>query len=262
VFFDEGRRCRIHRALGHEALPLSCRQFPRVSVLEPRGISLTLSHFCPTAASLLEPAVPFGLTSHPPAFSDRSEYAGLDVRDAVPPLLRPDMAMDWESWWRCEAHAVEVLNTSTTTGDALHIIGRATEHLRIWSPNDGPLDSAVDAAWRAARASVPTAPVMLDHAALYADVSASIPDEHRPATVTDGRPLADGVVRRLLAAHVFANWTAHLGEGLRAWRRSIETVAGLAGAGVDVRTIDLLLRHLADPYTLARRWSVDDRRPL
>src|SRR4051794_29381476 len=34
VFFDEsdGGGCLVHRALGHDALPLACRQFPRVVV--------------------------------------------------------------------------------------------------------------------------------------------------------------------------------------------------------------------------------------
>ena len=37
VFYDAGaKRCGIQRALGHDALPLACRQFPRVSVHESR----------------------------------------------------------------------------------------------------------------------------------------------------------------------------------------------------------------------------------
>src|SRR5262245_46910949 len=45
VFHDcgaaTGGRCRIHTALGHDALPLACRQFPRVSLVDPRGVSVT-----------------------------------------------------------------------------------------------------------------------------------------------------------------------------------------------------------------------------
>jgi Fe-S-cluster containining protein len=58
VFYDRSPaaaagRCRIQSVLGHEGLPLACRQFPRVSVHDPRGVSVTLSHYCPTAAGLL-----------------------------------------------------------------------------------------------------------------------------------------------------------------------------------------------------------------
>ncbi|MBP8273114.1 MAG: hypothetical protein KAY59_01715, partial [Acidobacteria bacterium] len=31
-------QCEIHALRGHDALPLACRQFPRVSILEPRGV--------------------------------------------------------------------------------------------------------------------------------------------------------------------------------------------------------------------------------
>ncbi len=54
VFHDPAGRCAIHSALGHDALPVACRQFPRVSVTDPRGVSVTLSHYCPTAAALLD----------------------------------------------------------------------------------------------------------------------------------------------------------------------------------------------------------------
>src|SRR5687768_14493098 len=39
VFHDDNAQggCRIHRAMGHSALPLACRQFPRQSVRDPRG---------------------------------------------------------------------------------------------------------------------------------------------------------------------------------------------------------------------------------
>ena len=58
-----------------------------------------------------------------------------------------------------------------------------------------------------------------------------------------------------LAAHVFANWTAHLGEGLRTWLRSIETVLFLLEVGWTMPEVDLWLRHYADPRLLARVWS-------
>ena len=62
-----------------------------------------------------------------------------------------------------------------------------------------------------------------------------------------------------IAAHAFASWTAHLGEGLRTWLRSVEAAFALVELGLGVRTADLLLRHLCDPHALARTWSRAER---
>jgi hypothetical protein len=86
----------------------------------------------------------------------------------------------------------------------------------------------------------------------------AIPPELRAES---GRLKADGprppanVVSNFLAAHAFANWTAHLGEDLLTWQRSIEAAFALVELGGGVRQADLLLRHLADPHRLARVWS-------
>ena len=44
--------CAVHREMGEEALPSACRHFPRVVTLSPLGVSVTLSHYCPTAAGM------------------------------------------------------------------------------------------------------------------------------------------------------------------------------------------------------------------
>jgi hypothetical protein len=66
-------------------------------------------------------------------------------------------------------------------------------------------------------------------------------------------------ITRVLAAHAFANWTAHMGRGLRTWLRSLEAVHASIASGFDVAQVDLLLRHLADPAELARAWSEVER---
>ena len=58
VSFERGMggatsQCAIHRVLGHDALPSACRHFPRAAVTDDLGTFVTLSHFCPTAASML-----------------------------------------------------------------------------------------------------------------------------------------------------------------------------------------------------------------
>ena len=53
MFLGADRRCAVHRQLGRETLPSACRDFPRVVTLTPLGVSITLSHYCPTAAGML-----------------------------------------------------------------------------------------------------------------------------------------------------------------------------------------------------------------
>jgi hypothetical protein len=102
----------IHKTLGHDALPLACRQFPRVCVTDPRGVSVTLSHYCPTAAGLLaneSSHASESILTNPARFPPQAEYVGLDAVHALPPLLRPGILMDWDSWWEIERLSVEVL---------------------------------------------------------------------------------------------------------------------------------------------------------
>jgi len=267
VFFERGARsCRIHETLGHDALPLACRQFPRVSVRDPRGVSLTLSAYCPTASTLLHSSAPVTIVESPAAFPDTGEYEGLDARTALPPLLTRDRLMDWESWWRVEARAVELLTESgDSAADALGRLRAAVESTIGWTPNDGQLIDRIDDAFETIRTTAGDCrhASHLDPAAVArrrAAVEESIPEDLQSSTaprqaVVAVSPPSDAVLRRFLASHAFANWTMHVGQGLRAWLRSIEAAHALVASGLDVRAADLRLRHLADPEALARKWS-------
>jgi Fe-S-cluster containining protein len=249
VFHDPAGRCAIHGALGHDALPLACRQFPRVSVIDPRGVSVTLSHFCPTAAALLDgSSCEAGIVLNPHAFPQSGEYVGLDARTALPPLLRPGMLLDWESWWEIEAATVEALLTSSgTVNAALGRVQRAVQRLLQWTPAEGPLGSHVSAAFAGDSSSVFTIDPKLVGLAM-----AAIPEEARADAPWSAKvATSDTATRRFLAAHAFANWTIHLGDGLWPWWRSIETAAALLEAGAGVRHADLVLRHLIDPKAFA-----------
>ncbi len=260
AFFDDssaasGGRCRIQSALGHDALPLACRQFPRVSVHDPRGTSVTLSHYCPTAAALLDADLPVGITitTNAAAFPDSGEYVGLDARQSLPPLLRPGLLMDWDAWWECERLAVELLGAAGdhATRTAPARLRAAVADVAAWSPPDGPLINRVrDAFAHAAAADVNTA--RLPSTPLVDAVFDSIPADVRPERLAEAAMTSAHATRRFLAAHAFANWTAHLGEGLEVWLRSIEAAAALIEEGAGVRQADLLLRHLADTETLVR----------
>lgn len=257
VFFDEanGRRCRVHAALGHEALPLACRQFPRVVVRDPRGVSIVLSHYCPTAAALLGHNTPASVTESPRGFPVTGEYEGLDVREALPPLLRPDVLMDWDSWWEFERLSVELLgNSGVPIALTLARLAQVVEQVRIWRPGDAALGDRIRQAF-ADDTPVPS-PAAVDLEARAEEVTAAIPEGCRtPGGSEDPRRQNPVAIRQFLAAHAFANWTAHLGMGLRTWRRFIEAAYALLQSGYDIRQVDLRLRHLADPRALAERWS-------
>ena len=62
------RHCAVHATLGHDALPASCQHFPRVCLVDARGVRVALSHFCPTAAAMLvDDARPVTIVRGPPA---------------------------------------------------------------------------------------------------------------------------------------------------------------------------------------------------
>lgn len=258
-------RCELHRALGHAALPLACRQFPRVSVHDPRGVSITLSHFCPTAAELLDSTLPVGISETSSGFPRHGEYVGLDVRTALPPALRPDMLMDWESWWMWEREAVALLADVAEPGEGLERLSVAVEHARSWRPADGPLNVRIETAFRLAKGSDrPTRFTSDVLASRVDDALAAVPDELRPGarpTPPTASMISPRAHRNFLVAHAFANWTAHIGEGLRSWLRSVEAAHAMLVTGQSIGEADLLLRHLADPAALARAYSQAERYP-
>ena len=255
VFFDDrgGRLCRIHAALGHAALPLACRQFPRVSVTDPRGASVTLSHYCPTALSMLTGQAPVAIT-RASTFPADAEYVGLDATTSLPPLLRPGVLMDWDAWWEWERLAVLYLGQAMGPIDrTLSTLSAAVEDVRAWTPGDGDLTG------RVRRAFADPTPARSRRgpraASLVGEIVEAIPEDIRPASPTGHAVPGDDVLHRYVAAHAFANWTAHLGQGLRSWFRSLEGVVALVESGCGIRHADLLVRHLADPNHLAAAWS-------
>jgi hypothetical protein len=252
--------------MGHAALPLACRQFPRQSVRDPRGVSVTLSHYCPTAYDLLSDySGSISIVNNAVAFPAGAEYVGLTADHGLPPLLHPRLAMDWESWWLFEALSVSLLAEAK---EPLLRLGLAVEYARTWTVDHGSLSAHLTDAFGRARAAAAgvTHFSASQSTERIADVMASIPGKWLgvatdalalPAAV----PVDDLVSRRYLAAHAFANWTAYQGEGLRTWFRAIETAACLLRHTADPGRADLLLRHLADSTALIDRWKHADRQP-
>jgi hypothetical protein len=256
IFYDRapGRHCRAHRLAGHGALPLACRQFPRVVIVDPRGASITLSHACPTAAALLDSRAPVRIVDDAPAFPPEGEYVGLDARASLPPLLRPNLLMDWDAVSAWERLSVALLTRDAGPVEATFARLRGVvDDVRTWRPGDGGLAARIEAAF-----AVPAHPreCRPPRDALAADVIDAIPPDLRTpdAARREPRP-ADHIARRFLAAHAFASWTLQLGGGLRTWLRGLEAADALLDAGYGVGGADRLLRHLADPTALARRWA-------
>jgi len=83
-FYDRRLRCcDVHRQHGETALPSSCFHFPRRALIDDRGVIVSLSHFCPTAAELLITTPgPLEIVADPPAFPTTRDYEGLDGRHA------------------------------------------------------------------------------------------------------------------------------------------------------------------------------------
>ena len=298
----ESRLCAIQVRLGHEALPLSCRQFPRVALLEADAVRVTLSHFCPTAAWMLFAGAP-----EPPSvvldaagIAGRCEHSGFDARTTIPPLLRPGVAMDVETCRLWETHLLRIFGSPAgqTPEDALARVAIAADTIRGWQVQQGSLAShaagiladgcvtprgrwtmslaSAVRLFRLAADSVPpglAAPEVPD-AAQRADTAWV-----RPRWEDEEQPFA-GPIGRYLAARSFGAWSAYLGEGLRT--QSAMLAVALAAVRTEavretsraqrmlddtllhaaIRSADLLLHHLSDTAALVRSLAPVEHGPL
>lgn len=225
--------CSIHRAAGQHALPVACRMFPRVALRDARGWAITLSHFCPTAASLLfEDTRPVEIVEPAASVTNVGPLDGLDASDAIPPLLRDGVLMDLESFSEWESQAIRVLSGADDTPEtAVARLEAITDELARWTPGSGDLIDAVRAAFAAPRGR-----------------------SHQPPPTRESR-----AVQRWLAAHLFGNWIAYQGRGLRTIVRYVRAcldvyVVELARDGnalEAIRRSDFLIIHESDSQRLA-----------
>jgi len=231
TFFDgDSHLCAIHHAAGHAALPLSCRMFPRLVLHDARGTLISLSHFCPTAAGLLFDAgsswPPVGIVDAPSSLTDVGPLDGLDARDVWPPLLRPGVLMDLESYAAWERLGIELLSREGIAPDvSLELLAATTGRITSWAA-EGP------------------APLL--HAVRDAFGMLSPP----PTTVLE---VEDRAVKRWVAARLFGNWIAYQGDGLAAIVRHLRgclatytTELARDGSPLEaIRRSDLLIVHHA-----------------
>jgi Fe-S-cluster containining protein len=286
VFYDStGRRCIVHRDLGEGHLPLTCRHFPRVSVQDRRGTFVSLSHFCPTAASMLFSDAAVEIVAEPPAFPD-ADYDGLIVTaDDLPPLLHPRVLMDLEGYSAWERHMVgRCADLRERPETILSTLMRDADLLRRWRPGSVTLSEAV---WELPHDVVEGAPQEELGSSVQRrdEVVAAVPDDLKPVNDDDGlaqawtryvRPVWDefrAPLNRFLAAKAFASWTAYQGRGVKTIVRGLEAALALvrvesarqcrnAGRPLDAellleafRQSDFALNHLAVGEDLAKAWS-------
>jgi Fe-S-cluster containining protein len=287
VFFEPGPNlCIVHRDLGVDALPATCRHFPRVAIRDARGTFITLSHFCPTAASMLfRDDVALRIVEAPPAFPP-GDYDGLAVHDDdVPPLLHPGMPMDHDGYSAWEEHLVaRCAELERSPESVLATMMRDARLLGTWRPGGRSLRETIAALPKDYVAVRPHTTLTVS-LALYAGVIAAVPDEFKPEPDEDGLPAAfeefvvpewhqfHAPVNRFVAAKSFATWTAYQGRGLATIVRGIEAAVALvrveaarlcreASRALDAgllleafRGADFALNHLAVGEDLAHGWS-------
>ena len=290
VFFDRGTHlCVVHRDAGEETLPATCRHFPRLAVADSRGTFLTLSHYCPTAASMLfRDDVDLQVVEAPPAFP-LANYDGLTVTaEDLPPLLSPAMLMDPDGYSAWERHMVRRCNAGVLPESVVATLTSDVAQLRTWRPATGSL---VDAIQRLPLSFIAAGP----HASLAAsvrlreEVVGAIPDDLKPHADEHGLEDAYSAlvlpkwsafqrpINRYLAAKAFASWTAYQGRGLATIVRGLEAALALvrieasrqcrdAHRPLDrdllieaFRSADFALNHLAVGEDLAETWSQAER---
>jgi hypothetical protein len=279
--------CHIQRVLGPQALPSACAHFPRECLIDARGVSVTLSHYCPTAAALLfdHPGA-VTIVEGPAAVVEEPE--GLDARDVLPPLLARGVLMDHEGYAAWERHVVFMLAGAgaCSVGDVdatLDLLEEDARALSTWRPGASTIAEAI--------ARLPTRagrlmPIEIDwdreRALIDCALGSLTPSHHWAGYAEDPAPVwrrlvVDGwmawkkPIGRLVAAHAFASWIGYQGANLvtsnlrlrltvavlraEAIRRCAEDEAPLDRARLteSIRQTDLLLVHLADRAQLAHR---------
>ena len=287
VFYHRGSGlCVVHRDLGEPQLPATCRHFPRLALRDRRGTSISLTHYCPTAADMLfrEDAA-LEIVASPAAFPP-AEYEGLVIRpDDWPPLLHPRMLMDFEGYTAWERHMVaRCAEPGMPPESVVATLERDAKLLRGYQPGGR---SIADTIGSLPAAAVPAAPPsgLAGSLALFDEMMRAVPEDRRPDPGEAGlEPVyAEDVLpewerwsrplNRYLASKAFASWTAYQGRGVLTIVRGLEAALALvrveaarqcrhAQRALDAgllreafREADFVLNHLAVGEDLAEAWS-------
>jgi hypothetical protein len=168
--FHDGR-CTVY---AHR--PLSCVHFPYVCLIDARGVHVTLSHYCPTAASLLfEHRGSIEIVEGPPPIAGLEIPEGLDARESLPPLRpktrdpRPAL-MSFEEFSEWERDELKTLSALAGESRFAAVIERflAAKLFASWAAYQGDGITAIRDAVRAA------------HRVLLAEIDTACRDAGRP----------------------------------------------------------------------------------
>ena len=245
VFFEAGKPgCSIHAIK-----PAGCMHFPYACLIDPRGVHVTLSHYCPTAASMLfEHTDPIAIVEGPAPIA--GELEGLDARESLPPVFSaatdtaPPRLMTFDELSAWERYQVEHARLDELVGDDLALFNQAR--------------AAVPQPW-----SWPDAPEHLE-------------DTWYSLVAPKWFQFEDALAR-YAAAKVFGSWSLYLGNGVEAAGHTARVAAAVLrieaarqcrmfGQPLDrqllieaIRQTDLLVVHYADQSLLAASASSPER---
>jgi hypothetical protein len=240
-------------------------------VLEPETVSVSLSHYCPTAAGLLfRQDTGLSLVEGPPGFPAAWPFEGLDARSTYPPFLRPGVLLGFDGLRTFEQEAVGVL-AGVELWRSLGRIEGAVAAFRGWVPARGPLTDHIRASFRAAAAtstpwrSADPSPTLTASLTKGAQVDLRLPAFSE--STLEPPPGIDVALRRYLAARLIAAWIMFQAEDIdavmRYLRLCLNTVL-LFEADQSretpepsrwkeaIRSADLWILHYCDPELLAR----------
>lgn len=258
--FRQNQRCSLQQAFGEEMLPSACRHFPRLFLRDPRGTLVTLSHYCPSAATLLLDDRPITVMDAAPPLALAEPIEGLDAREALPPMLRPGLLADIQGYATWEDAVIAEFGKAPSVVDALGRISAATERIRLWTPMRGRLRDSVASAFA-------TVPLQASAGAGLSDGFGAVHEVTGPhplldvdhdftaawmALESDWSDLLRRPMANYMAACTFGNWTAYRGQGLRT------VVAWLHGC-YDVLRVQLV-RHARNAGEVNREVLIDSFR--
>lgn len=239
VFLEPGQLglCAIHRDLGHEALPTACRHFPRVVVLDPRGVSLSLSCVCPTVAGLLYDAAPewHQVVHEGPVVLPGMQWEGLDARDTLPPQVSETRLWDWDAMTAYELQTLNALSTHAPE-QALAVVAGATA--RLEHDSQGSLEALVETAFRAPAPAAHEPDVDALVRLAVASSPGADPDAWAPGA--DAAAAAEFWLRhqpqvsRYLASRVMASAVVYHARSARVWSSWLQTAYAVLRRSVDL----------------------------
>ena len=148
---DANGACVFHdgRCTVYEHRPMSCVHFPYVCLIDQRGVRVTLSHYCPTAASLLfEHHGPIEIVEGPPPIPGVEIPEGLDARESLPPLRAPNLLMSYEEFSDWERNELTTLAPLAGDSEFAPVIERflAAKVFASWAAYRGDGISSIRAA--------------------------------------------------------------------------------------------------------------------